>query len=644
MANVEPEQALSMLFTPVRVGKMALKNRVVATPTATGLAQNDQVTDSLKRLYTARARGGAGLIMIEPGAVDIDNPGSNLGLYDDKFISGLRPLVEVAHSHDAAIGIQLIYYGRQWPLGAPLNTTLVAPSAIPWSPSQPVPKELTLYEIEQIVQKFVDGARRAGEAGFDVVELQAAHGYLISQFFSGLSNQRQDHYGGDLEGRTRFAVEIIRRIKQTVRPDIVLSARLNGTDNVPGGPTLQDMKAIASVLAEEGVDMISVSAGVYGSYPTIVPPYDMPGGCYVAYAAGIKSAVKVPVIVAGRITDPHQAEEILRQGKADLIGLSRPLVADPDWPNKAKRGEFDEIRKCLGCNRCLDSVDIGTFHCTVNPVVGRESESEIVPASKPKAVMVVGGGLAGLEAARIAALRGHTVTLYEQSSKLGGQWNLAKVPPYKEGYGDLIHCLSRQAEKAGVSIALNRRVTVETIEEKQPDVAVIATGALPVIPPIPGAEQPGILNAWDVLSKRSHVKGRALIIGGSSLGLETADFLSRSGNEVTVVELEQHVGRDLSSTVRWHLLNRLRKKKIKIYVSTEVKEIGEQEVVVAMDKGNETWNNFDNIILAVGTNSTNELASEAQGKVSEVYVIGDALEPRKARDAILDGNMIGREV
>ncbi len=644
--TVRPKQDLSLLFAPMMIGKMKLKNRIVGVATATGLAPDDEVTDSLKQLYAARARGGAGLIVTEGCAVDSFNPDFNLGIFDDKFIAGLRELVETVHRNGAAIGIQIIHYGRQWPPGASVTPSLVlvAPSAIPWSPSTQVPKELTIAEIEQIEQKFVEAARRAKKAGSDMVELQAAHGYLINQFFSPLSNQRRDNYGGDLRGRTRFAVEIIRRIKETLGPDLVLSCRLNGAENVPGGLALEEMKAIASLLAEAGLDMLSISAGVYGSYPSIIPPYDMPEGCYVDYAEGIKSVVSIPVVVAGRITDPHLAEEILRKEKADLIGLGRVLIADPEWPNKARRGELDEIRKCLGCNRCLDSVDINRFQCTVNPTVGNEKEFEILAASKPKEVMVVGGGLAGLEAARTAASRGHKVSLYEESGELGGQWKLAAVPPHKQSFRELVSCLSRQAEKAGVRIELGKKVTAAIIEEKRPDVVIIATGALPLIPAIPGAMQSGVLTAWDILNGHSHLGGTALVIGGNSLGLEVADFLSESGTKVTVVELERRIGRDMSSTVKWHLLHRLKGKGVKIVASTEVREIMREGIVVATEKGNEIWQGYDAIILALGSKSRNELTSEVQGKVREVYVIGDAFKPRQALDAILDGNLIGRKI
>ena len=571
---------------------------------------------------------------------------ANVGIYDDRFIGGLKALVKIAHKEGAAMGIQLLHLGRQWPPGCKGTPPpeLCAPSAVPWAASKQVPKELTIDEIEALEQKFVEAAGRAKQAGFDLLEIHAAHGYLISQFFSKVSNRRRDAYGGDLEGRTRFAVEIIRRVKEAVGPDVAVSCRLNGADHVAGGPTLEEMKDIACVLVDAGFDMISISAGVYGSYPTIVPPYDMPKGCYVDYAEGIKRVVDVPVVAVGRIIDPLQAEEILEKGKADLIGLGRSLIADPEWPNKAMRGETDDIRKCIACNQCLDAVDRDELMCAVNPTLIEKREMEMAPAAKAKEVMVVGGGLAGLEAARTAAARGHRVTLYEERSELGGQWRLAAAPPYKEGLLDLIRVLHRQAKKTGVKIVLGTRVTAASVEARRPDVLILATGALPTIPPIPGAGEEGVFTAWDVLDRRCDAGKRVLVIGGSGVGLETADLLSEQGAAVTVVELERHVGRDISSTVRWHLLRRLRLKKVRILTLAEVKRIGKGEVVLAPGKGDKTLGGFDSIILTAGARSRNELSSEVREKVAEVYVIGDALEPRQGADALREGNRIGRQI
>ena len=396
-----------LLFAPIKVGRLTLKNRVVAAPTQTGLASHNQVTGRLKRLYSARAQGGAGLIMVEPGSVGPCGPPPNVGIHHDQFVLGLSELVDTVHKSGAAVGMQILHVGRQWPPGVKgTPPCLVAPSSVPWSASAQIPKELTRSEISAVQQEFVEAARRVQQAGFDVLEIHAAHGYLLSQFFSGLSNRRRDAYGGGLEGKTRFAVELIRQIKETVAPDLVLSCRLNGADHVPGGATPEAMRAVAKVLVDAGLDMVSISAGVYGSYPTIVPPYDMPKGCYADYAAGIKDVVDVPVVAAGRITDPHEAEEILRKGKADLIGLGRALIADPEWPHKAMLGEVEEIRRCIACNQCLDSVDRNTLMCTVNPALLEAKGSQVVHPSKSKKVMVVGGGIAGLEAARTAASRG----------------------------------------------------------------------------------------------------------------------------------------------------------------------------------------------------------------------------------------------
>jgi len=641
--NKASGRALRCLFTPIRIGKLELKNRIIMPPMIERLAVDGMVSEAVKDFYAARARGGVALIVLTPGIIDESMASSiQLGIYEDRFIPRLKELTDLVHASGAAIGIELMHLGRQG--GEIKGYRPVAPSPIPWAPHEEVPRELTIAEIEDLVEKFANGARRAREAGFDLVELHACHGYLLSGFLSPHTNLRQDKYGGDVAGRARFVVEIVQHIKEKAGSDLPVSCRINGADHIPGGVTLDMACETARLFEDAGADLIGVSSGAYGSYPVIVPPYDQPHGCNVPLAERVKKAVRVPVAVAGRLDDPWVADEVLASGKADLIAMARGLLADPDLPKKALRGEFNDIRKCIACNVCIDSDPTGPIVCTVNPEAGREREMQIVAVPEQKRVLVIGGGLAGLEAARVTALRGHRVSLFEENEELGGQWVLAATPPHKEDHMRFLNNLCSQLEKLGVEINLGKKVTAAMVEELQPDAVIVATGAVPLVPPITGVEREGVITAWDVL--RGHKVGqRVLVIGGGMTGLETAEFLAQQGKEVVVVEQLKRVGADMGATVRWHLMNRLKGQKVEVLTSTQVGEIGPEGVVTVLRNGREeTLRGFDAIVLACGARPRNEVTAQIGGKVKELYVIGDAAKARKGLDAMREGAEIGRKI
>ena len=496
------------------------------------------------------------------------------------------------------------------------------------------------------MEEFAEAARRARDAGFDMVELHGCHGYLLSSFLSPLTNQRRDRYGGSVANRARFVVDIVKLIKERAGKDFPVSVRMNGSDYMPGGTTVDMARQTAALLVEAGADMIGVSGGAYGSYPVIVPPYDQPRGCNVPLAAAIKELVKVPVSVAGRLDDPFIADGVLVSGKADVIAVARGLLADPELPNKAARGDFAGIRRCIACNVCIDGdpTAVSPITCTVNPEAGREREMAITPAPRQKKVMVVGGGLAGLEAARVAAGRGHLVTLYEEKGEPGGQWLLASKPPHKEDHMLLLRYLLGQLDRLGVELRCGVKVTAATVAEAGPDVVLVATGAKPLVPPIPGVDRPEVVTAWDVLGG-FEVGKRVLVVGGGLTGLETAELLAERGREVVVVEMLKRVGADMGGTVRWHLMNRTKGLSIKTFVSTQIREIRPGGVVVVSRKGaEETWEAFDTIVLACGVKSRDELSPQLAGTGREVHVIGDAARTRRGLEAIRSGSETGRRL
>jgi 2,4-dienoyl-CoA reductase-like NADH-dependent reductase (Old Yellow Enzyme family)/thioredoxin reductase len=603
----------------------------------------------------ARARGGLGLMIM--GSIYVQHPQARfgvgqLGLYEDSLIPGYRRLIETVKPHGPKIAAQIHHAGRQTTRAAIEGQQPLAPSPIARGGKYSErPKELSVAEIQEIIEAYAQTAHRCVDAGFDAIEIHCAHGYLPCEFMSPFSNKRSDEYGGDLDGRMKFPLELLGRVKQEVGDDIPVWCRIIGSELVEGGLTIEDMKVIAKMLADAGSAAISVSRGIAPYYWTVANYYADPGYS-VPYAEAIKAEVDVPVMVAGRITDPAQADEILRTGKADIISLGRALIADPEWLNKAASGRVDDIMPCISCNKgCHDPMKkVRHTICLVNAQAGRERELQPEPVTEAKKVMVIGGGPAGLEAARVAALRGHDVTVYEKAEWLGGRWYLGCQVPHKAHFYEIIEHFRDQAIKHGATIELEREITVADVEALKPDVVIVATGSSPVIPPIPGADQDFVVTTDDVLTGQVEVGQKVVIVGGGSCGAETADFLAERGIRATVVEMLETLCPDMLPDAKYFLMERLEQACVPMLSSTTVASIGDHCVeLVRKEPGSElewaaTIEDVDTVILAVGALPNKGLAEQLKGLDAEVHAIGDCVQPGFAIDAIYQGARVGADI
>lgn len=635
------------LFEPAEIGKMKLRNRIVMPPMVTNFANSDSsVSECTKAYYAERARGGVGLVIVEATAICRGGRGSPLQLilYKDEYMPHWRSLVDGVHQYGAKIAIEICHVGRQGK-SAYTGEQPVGPSAVRleregWE----VPRELSIEDIKSLVEQFTEAARRAKDAGFDGVELHATHGYLLSTFISPHINKRTDRYGGDITGRARFTLEIVERIKERLGNDYPVLVRINGADFMPGGLTLDESCVLSRLLQDAGADCIDVSAGSYGAISYDIAPASMPPGFTVYLAEAIKKVVRVPVIAVGRINTPALAESILKEGRADLVAIGRGLIADPEFPKKAREGRIDEIRMCTACRECLDKI-FGKMKtvCSVNAAYGNEAEYAITPAQRPKKVLIAGAGPGGLEAARVAAMRGHKVILYEEGDKLGGQMLLASIPPYKETIGDFTRFLTGQMVKLGVDVRLGQKVTPSLISEDKPDAVIVASGAKPIVPSIAGIDRSNVFTFKAVLMNKRELGGKVVIIGGGRVGCEMAEFLATQGKKITILEMLDQIGIDMGQFSKEDLFQRLSEMGVRMEVNAKAREIASDGVLADVG-GKMIQFEADSVVLATGSNSDRELAEQLKGKVGELYVIGDSVEPRRIQDAVHEGYRTGLNI
>jgi len=668
---------LETLFSPINVGRMTLANRCVQAPMYVGLSEPDgRISDRDIGYNVARARGGFALIQV--GVVSVHPLGKAFPccpeLSDDRFIPGWERLAREVHGHGAKLAPQLQDAGSKVFPGLP-GTSPRGPSPISYATSPgyptaaidtPIAAELTPADIEELIEAYGDAAVRAAEAGCDAVAVHGGHGYQLAQFMSPAENHRTDEWGGGIEGRLRFAIEVVRSIKRKAG-DLPVIYRLSAEEAIPGGLSFQETQVMCWLLADAGVDCLDISRGsLFHSIHLTVPAIGEPQSQWVTKNAWpIKQAVDIPVMSVGRIVDPYVAEFLVSTGKCDLLAFGRASLADPELPNKAAAGRLEDIIYCNGCDNHMGTIVAQRIRgnpmsawicCGMNPETGHECDDEIMPpitpAATPRKVLVAGGGPGGLEAARVAALRGHHVTLCEKSDRLGGQLWIGSLPPGKQELTWGIKYLATQAKKAGVDIRLNTEVTAGLVEELKPDVVVVATGGGPLIPEgIPGVDKPHVFTAHDILTEKVRCGYRVVVLGANMVGCEVADWLGIRRKEVTVVKMRPgpaaDIGEDIGVAGRAVILERFKQWKVRAVTGPQqgitVTGITDSGVEILRDGRQETLE-CDSVVLALGTVPINGLAEQLKGKVAELHVIGDARQPGRVAHAVHEGSQVARRL
>jgi len=659
------------VFQPIRINTLEVPNRIVMPAMHLGMAVDFQVTDQITEFYALRAKGGAGLICVGFATVD-DLAGNtqNIGAHSDAFIPGLARLAKAIGDNGAKSAVQLNHAGRynfSFFLG---GRQPVAPSAIASRMTGETPRELTVAEIHQIVESFAAAASRCRQAGFDAVEILCGTGYLISEFFSPVTNQRTDAYGGSLDNRLRFAMEILEAVRGRVGKDYPLLIRLNGNDFMPGGQGRSELKQVAAALARQGVDAICVNVGWHEArVPQIVA--SVPRGVFAYLAGGIRQATGLPVIASHRINDPDLARQLIADSLCDMVAMGRSLIADPFLPQKAREGKSGQIVHCIACAQgCFDHLfQLKHVECLCNPLAGHEAEGRPAMAQPAKDVMVVGGGPAGMAAALAAHGRGHKVSLYERSDRLGGQLFLAAAPPGRTEFIQLAKDLARQVALQHIPVFYNTEVDEALLAAKAPQAVILATGARPMVLPIAGIDLPHVVQAWDVLEDRVATGRSVVVIGGGAVGVETALFLAAKGTlsaeavkfllvnraedpetlielclkgtkNIVLVEMIDKVGKDIGRSTRWGMLQELGRHGVKILTGAKAMAITGAGVRIAQGD-TPTELKADTVVMAAGSTPFKPLAPVLERMGIAFVTVGDADTVGNAFGAIHQGHAAG---
>jgi 2,4-dienoyl-CoA reductase-like NADH-dependent reductase (Old Yellow Enzyme family)/thioredoxin reductase len=646
------------LLSPLQIRSLSLANRLVMPPMGTALGNFDSTVSEANLAYMKRrVQSGVGLIITEIAAVHPSGLVSpvSLGVWDDKFIPGLSKMADVIHAGGAKAALQLHHSGREnYFLLKQKNA--VAPSAV----SSFVygflgkPREMTLAEIEEIIKSFGEGAKRAKNAGFDMVELHGAHGYLLMQFLSAHSNLRQDQYGGDFKSRARFMLECLREARSQVGPDFPISIRISGEECIKDGYTISDMQTIIPDLVRAGADVLNVSFGTHGNAevnvdtPNASAPVEYSPGFKSYLARKVKEVATVPVISVGRYTDPQAMDEVLARGDADMIAVGRQHLADPDFLKNALAGHPEDTLECLACNQgCIErlALEAKPVRCAINPQTGQELLCPEEPDKVRHNVWVVGGGPAGLTAASEAARLGHTVTLFERESRTGGNVRYAALAPHKEVYTRYIRTLTEKCRKQRVVIKTGIEITEEAIEQGKPEVVILATGAEKTTCPVEGVNSSVVCDAWQILDGTVQPQSPVVVIGGGLVGLETADFLREKGiRDITVVEMLVRPPVLPQAAHGQMLYRRLQETGAKLMFGTTVKKIEEKAVIVEVKGAEKKLAPVAQVIMAIGVTPRTALKDMLAKKRIRHFVVGDAVAPRRIIEATEEGAKAAWEI
>lgn len=663
-----------LLFDSVRINNLEVSNRIYLPAMHLGMAKDYEVTDQLVQFYTRRAKGGPGLICVGYATIDeFSGNTTNIGVHDDKFIPGLTRLASAIKENGALSAVQINHAGRYNFSFFIDGKQPVAPSAVPSRMTRETPRALEIDEIKTTIASFGAAAARVKEAGFDAVEILSGTGYLISEFLSPLTNERTDEYGGTLENRMRFGLEVAAAVRDAVGPDFPVIVRMNGNDFMPGGNERSDLIEYAKALSTGPVDALCINVGWHEArVPQIVA--QVPRGAFGYLARDIKSVVDVPVIASHRINDPETARDMIKQGYCDMVAMGRSLIADPDLPAKAKAGRENQIVHCIACAQgCFDNLfKLKHVECLCNPLAGHEHEAISKADDQPKKVMVVGGGAAGMTAALTAKRRGHDVTLYEKSGRLGGQLHLAAAPPGREEFAQFALDLENQMSAEKIPVVLNTAVDKERLDAEKPDTVILATGAVPLTPPIPGSDLPHVAGAWDVLEGKAATGTNVAIVGGGAVGVETALFLAEKGTmpaetikfllvnraepvetlfematkgskKICLIEMTDRIGKDIGKSTKWGMMQDMGRLGVESMTAGKVVKITETGLDIEQD-GKIVEMAADTVVIAAGSASFNPLEQTVKEMGIEYQTIGDASQVGMAFDAVHAGFKAGNEI
>lgn len=636
-----------MFLSPGKIGTLELKNRAVFPPMGTNYCNEGVVNDRIINYHARRAAGGCGLNIVEICPVHYTSEtGLNPNLFSDDAIPGFTKLAKAIHDNGGKACLQLWHGGRQTS-GKPFNGKPWAPSATTCDFIGEEAHAMTLDEVWEVINAYGDAALRAKKAGFDCVELHGAHGYLIDSFLNEYTNFRDDEFGGSLENRARFGCEVIKNIKEKCGADYPVMIRMSAYEhaNCEGSLMIEESIEAAKLYKEAGVDALDISQGSYMTIQYTVPPFYFPYKLNAENAGRFRKEVGLPVICAGRIATPDMAEEVLQAGQADFISLGRVQMTDPDFVNKTMADRVDDIVHCIACDQgCVERLfktNEGAS-CIFNPACGYEAEVVIEPTDEKKKVLVVGAGPGGLEAARVAAERGHEVTLMEQSGRVGGQYNLAAVAPHKDHLAGSMIQMGARATKAGVDLRLYTTANKARLEKLKPDFVVLATGAQFAAPPVKGTEY--AISAWDFLNNEAFAPtDDVAVIGGGLTAMEVMEILAKDGKKVTVIEMADDIARDMEFYVRPYFDNVISEFDVKVLTKTKCVEIGEDYIIVEQD-GEEKKMPFGTVVMASGSKKYNPLEEAVKEMGIPYEVIGDATNPGKVMNALWGGNKVGRKI